>query len=121
VSDARGGLRLVVDGTRHVAGLVEALHGQVQRLAPPLRRRDWLDAELHGPQPADGLPAARGITGLHLSMSHDAGFATAFVVAESGESGVGARAATRGPDSTTGRDAGPVPRAGDEPRPGADA
>jgi len=26
--------------------------------------------------------AERGITGLHLSMSHDAGFATAFVVAE---------------------------------------
>lgn len=27
--------------------------------------------------------AERGITGLHLSISHDAGFATAFVVAES--------------------------------------
>jgi holo-[acyl-carrier protein] synthase len=26
--------------------------------------------------------AERGIIGLHLSMSHDAGFATAFVVAE---------------------------------------
>ncbi len=26
--------------------------------------------------------AARGITTLHLSMSHDAGFATAYVVAE---------------------------------------
>jgi hypothetical protein len=64
VADARGGLRLVVDGTRHVTGLVEALHGQVQRLAPPLRRRDWLDADLRGPHLQDDLPAARGISGL---------------------------------------------------------
>jgi len=28
--------------------------------------------------------AARGITALHLSMSHDAGFATAYVIAEAG-------------------------------------
>ncbi len=64
LADARGGLRLLVDGTRHVTGLVEALHGQIQRLAPPLRRRDWLDAELPGPAAHDGLPPARGITGL---------------------------------------------------------
>lgn len=64
VADARGGLRLIVDGTRHVTGLVEALHGQIQRLAPPLRRRDWLDAELRGPATSDGLPPARGISGL---------------------------------------------------------
>jgi holo-[acyl-carrier protein] synthase len=31
--------------------------------------------------------AQRGITTLHLSMSHDAGFATAFVVAESAGAG----------------------------------
>ena len=64
VADARGGLRLIVDGTRHVTGLVEALHGQIQRLAPPLRRRDWLDAELRGPANSDDLPPARGISGL---------------------------------------------------------
>lgn len=56
VAHARGGLRLVVDGTRRVTGVVEALHGQIQRLAPPVRRRDWLDT--------DGLPPARGISGL---------------------------------------------------------
>ena len=64
VADARGGLRLLVDGTRHVTGLVEALHGQIQRLAPPLRRRDWLDADLRGPAAQDDLPPTRGITGL---------------------------------------------------------
>ncbi len=64
LADARGGLRLLVDGTRHVTGLVEALHGQIQRLAPPLRRRDWLDAELPGPAAQDDLPPARGISGL---------------------------------------------------------
>lgn len=60
VADTRGGLKLVVDGTRHVTGLVEALHGQIQRLAPPLRRRDapgW-------PDKGDGLPPTRGLTGL---------------------------------------------------------
>ncbi len=64
VADARGGLRLLVDGTRHVTGLVGALHGQIQRLAPPLRRRDWLDADLRGPAEQDDLPAARGLSGL---------------------------------------------------------
>lgn len=73
--------------------------------------------------------AERGITGLHLSMSHDAGFATAFVVAEADAAAsvtdhadVAARATTRGPGSTTGRDAEPGPRAGAEPTgPGAGA
>ncbi len=40
---------------------------------------------------ADATIAARGIAHLHLSMSHDAGLAVAFVVAESGtgaESGI---------------------------------
>lgn len=64
---------------------------------------------------------ARGITGLHLSMSHDAGFATAFVVAESVGAGVAARAATGGPGSTTGRDAEPGPGAAAEPGPGPGA
>ena len=60
VADTRGGLKLVVDGTRHVTGLVEALHGQIQRFAPPLRRREppgW-------PDQGDGLPPTRGLTGL---------------------------------------------------------
>jgi hypothetical protein len=58
VSDARGGLKLVADGTRHITGLVEALHGQISRVAPPLRRRDPARGD------ADGLPGTRGITGL---------------------------------------------------------
>jgi hypothetical protein len=58
VSDARGGLKLVADGTRHITGLVEALHGQIARVAPPLRRRDPARGD------ADGLPGTRGITGL---------------------------------------------------------
>ena len=64
VADARGGIRLLVDGTRHVTGLVEALHGQIQRLAPPLRRRDWLASAPQAPAQQDDLPSARGISGL---------------------------------------------------------
>ena len=63
VSDARGGLRLVVDGTRHVTGLVEALHGQIQRLAPPLRRGNASGKAARADH-SDGLPPTRGITGL---------------------------------------------------------
>ncbi len=52
--------------------------------------------------------AARGITGLHLSMSHDAGFATAFVVAESdavpGAPAFAARAQTAGTANDAGSD-----------------
>ena len=62
VADARGSLRLAVDATRHVTGLVEALHGQIQRLAPPLRRRPVAEQPLAGD--ADGLPRSRGLTGL---------------------------------------------------------
>jgi holo-[acyl-carrier protein] synthase len=40
------------------------------------------DLAVHGG--AAEMLAARGIDALHLSMSHDAGIATAFVVAESG-------------------------------------
>lgn len=60
VSDARGGIRLVVNGTRHVTGVVEALHGQIQRLAPPIRRR--IGATTGNED--DGLPPSRGLTGL---------------------------------------------------------
>ena len=70
VADVRGGLKLVVDGTRHITGLVEALHGQIQRVAPPLRLRR--SVEQPGPPRAsglqagdrDGLPRTRGLTGL---------------------------------------------------------
>ena len=65
VADVRGGLRLLVDGTRHVTGLVEALHGQIQRIAPPLRRRPLAERPLAGD--ADGLPRAQGLTGLVYS------------------------------------------------------
>ena len=70
MADARAGLRLVVDGTRHITGLVEALHGQIQRLAPPLRRRGappdaGLDpAQADSAHDTDGLPRSRGITAL---------------------------------------------------------
>ncbi len=66
VADARGGLQLVVDGTRHITGLVEALHGQILRVAPPLRRRSATEparAGLHA-HDTDGLPRTRGLTGL---------------------------------------------------------
>ena len=70
VADVRGGLKLVVDGTRHITGLVEALHGQILRVAPPLRLRRSIEAG--GPQSAeavtacdkDGLARTRGLTGL---------------------------------------------------------
>ena len=62
VADARGGLRLVVDATRHITGLVEALHGQILRVAPPLRRRPAAEQALAGD--GDGLPRTQGLTGL---------------------------------------------------------
>ncbi len=63
LGDARGSVRLAVDATQHVTGLVEALHGQIQRVAPPLRRRS---SDASQPQAADtdGLPRTRGITRL---------------------------------------------------------
>jgi len=64
VADTRGGLKLAVDGTRHVTGLVEALHGQIQRFAPPLRRREAPAWPETGNDLGDGLPPTRGITGL---------------------------------------------------------
>jgi pimeloyl-ACP methyl ester carboxylesterase len=63
VTAARGGLKLVVGGTRHVTGLVEALHGRVERLAPPLRRVDAAGPPVR-PDDSDGLPPTFGLTGL---------------------------------------------------------
>ena len=63
VADTRGGLRLVVDGSRHITGLVEALHGQIQRLAPPLRGGDAKGQPARADD-SDGLPRTRGLTGL---------------------------------------------------------
>ncbi|HOB92953.1 MAG TPA: alpha/beta hydrolase [Aquabacterium sp.] len=62
VADLRGSLRLLADGTRGVTAIAGALHGQIQRLAPPLRWGTWLDAEL--PDGSAGLPPARGLSGL---------------------------------------------------------
>ncbi len=78
VADARGGPRLVVDGTRHITGLVEALHGQILRIAPPLLLRPdstklgavgsgtGAFGPMFGPADGegDGLPPTRGLTGL---------------------------------------------------------
>jgi pimeloyl-ACP methyl ester carboxylesterase len=36
LGDARGGVRLVVDGVSGVTGIVEAMHSRIARLAPPL-------------------------------------------------------------------------------------
>ena len=63
VADTRGGLRLVVAGSRHITGLVEALHGQIQRFAPPLRGGDAKGQSARADD-SDGLPASRGLTGL---------------------------------------------------------
>jgi holo-[acyl-carrier protein] synthase len=64
----------------------------------------------------------RGITALHLSMSHDAGLATAYVVAEAGDSprfaDAGGAASTIAVDSPRFGDAGGAAStdAGDSPR-----
>lgn len=63
VADTRGGLQLVVDGSRHITGLVEALHGQIQRFAPPLRSGDAQGLPARADD-NDGLPPTRGLTGL---------------------------------------------------------
>jgi pimeloyl-ACP methyl ester carboxylesterase len=60
LADVRGGVQLAVEGTRHITGLVEALHGQILRLAPPLRARSVV-----GPsEPIELVIPTRGITGL---------------------------------------------------------
>ena len=68
LGDVRGAARLLVDSTLHVAGVVEALHGQIQRAAPPLRRRiaggSGSGKALPDGRPHDGLPRTRGLTGL---------------------------------------------------------
>ena len=57
----------------------DGLHWTEIEITPEASGRPWFT--LTGSTAA--VIAERGITGLHLSMSHDAGFATAFVVAES--------------------------------------
>ena len=77
---------------RSLAGRFAAKEALIKALGGPAMLR-WHDMEvvndrdgnpgfaLHGATAAEA--AARGITRLHLSMSHDAGIATAFVIAES--------------------------------------
>jgi len=60
VSDLRGGARLAVAGARQIAGVAEALHGQIQRLALPLGGGRQRGAAGAG---SEGLPPARGISG----------------------------------------------------------
>ncbi|MCR2764182.1 holo-ACP synthase [Microbacterium sp. zg.B48] len=56
----------------------DGVHWTEIEITPEASGRPWFT--LTGSTAA--VIAARGITGLHLSMSHDAGFATAFVIAE---------------------------------------
>ncbi len=59
----------------------DGVHWTEIEITPEASGRPWFT--LTGSTAA--VVAERGITQLHLSMSHDAGFATAFVVAESGD------------------------------------
>ena len=59
LADLRGAVQLAVTATEKITGLVEALHGQIQRLAPPLRRRPAATAVSAD---HDGLPGAQGLT-----------------------------------------------------------
>ncbi len=89
--------RLFAEGERErsvpsLAARFAAKEALIKALGGPATLR-WHDMEvisdehgnpgfvLHGATAAEAT--ARGITQLHLSMSHDAGIATAFVVAES--------------------------------------
>ena len=56
--------------------------------------------------------AARGIVGLHLSMSHDAGLATAYVVAESADPVTARQTPDTSPGARTDTDAAAAPREG---------
>lgn len=58
----------------------EGVHWAEIEIAPEPSGRPWF--ALSGSTAA--VVAARGIQTLHLSMSHDAGLATAYVIAESG-------------------------------------
>ena len=66
----------------------DGVHWTEIEITPEASGRPWFT--LTGSTAA--VVAERGITTLHLSMSHDAGFATAYVVAEAGAR----RAAIRG-------------------------
>jgi holo-[acyl-carrier protein] synthase len=99
----------------------DGVHWTEIEITPEASGRPWFT--LTG-STADVI-AERGITGLHLSMSHDAGFATAFVVAEaSGDATGGAAGAwLPGTGSEAGRDddRGPRAEADPEARTGAGA
>ena len=56
------------------------MHWTEIEITPEASGRPWFT--LSGS--TEAVVAERGITTIHLSMSHDAGFATAYVVAESG-------------------------------------
>ena len=92
----------------------DGVHWIEIEITPEASGRPWFT--LSGSTAA--VVAERGITSLHLSMSHDAGFATAYVVAEADAAasappapGIAARPAARGTSSDTGREAGLVPGA----------
>lgn len=68
----------------------DGVHWTEIEITPEPSGRPWFT--LTGSTAA--VVAARGIVTLHLSMSHDAGLATAYVVAE--DAGVGADAAATG-------------------------
>jgi len=98
----------------------DGVHWTEIEITPEASGRPWFT--LTGSTAA--VITARGITGLHLSMSHDAGFATAFVVAETDAApGLAARPKSRGTGSAADDDADDG-RAATEPavtKPGADA
>lgn len=63
----------------------DGLHWSEIEVTPEASGRPWFT--LTGSTAA--VVAARGITTLHLSMSHDAGLATAYVIAEAGTDAAG--------------------------------
>ncbi len=91
----------------------DGVHWTEIEITPEASGRPWFT--LTGSTAA--VLVERGITGLHLSMSHDAGFATAFVVAEaSGDAtGVAAGVSLPGTGSEAGRDDERGPRAEADP------
>jgi len=91
----------------------DGVHWTEIEITPEASGRPWFT--LTGSTAA--VLVERGITGLHLSMSHDAGFATAFVVAEASGDATGAAAGVSlpGTRSEAGRDDERGPRAEADP------
>lgn len=83
----------------------DGMHWTEIEVTPEASGRPWFT--LTGSTAA--VVAARGITTLHLSMSHDAGFATAFVVAEAAGAAESPRPESR--DETQGATPGVVAEA----------